>query len=279
MAAKQRLGDLLVEKGLVDRQAVEEALRLQVGGNRRLGHILIKMGRLTEDQLLDVLAEQLGMPIVDVEAEIKEEVRQVVPRYLCRKYGIVPLSRKKEHNILRLAMMNPMDDEAIGAVEDYTGMAVRPELARRSVIKAAIDKHIPLTRADIWNMLTMSPRLMATLGLVLVLVVAGVAGHSWYRDRYGEISRLADRVIYKNFDLTIEVANDGKEVSLRGRGSHSTGIFMVSFPGVSNLQRFIAKKQSQFSTEELAWLRWVLDRIGAPAGPTVADAGGGMAGR
>jgi len=277
MAGRQRLGDLLVAKGLVTQLEVDEALRIQFGGKRRLGDILIRLGRIDEDQLLDVLAEQLGVPIVDVEVEITEEVRGLLPRYLCRKYGIIPLSRKKGQNLLRLAMMNPMDDDAIEAVRGYTGMEVLPELARRSAIEEAIDKFVPFSRADLGNLLSLSPRQVAAVSLVLVLIVAVVAGHGWYRARYGVVNRLADRTIYKNFDLTVEVADGGKEVSLRGRGAHSTGIFMVSFPSAASLQRFIGKKAAQFSTQELGWLAWVLERIGAPPGPALADSSGGPA--
>ncbi len=277
MAGKQRLGDLLVAKGLVDRQAVDEALRVQFGGKRRLGDILIRLGHLSEEALLEVLSEQLETPIIDVEREIQKDVCNLLPRYLCRKYGIIPLSRKEGRNLLRLGMMNPMDDDAIEAVRGYTGMEVQPELARRSAIEEAIDKYVPFSRADLVNVLSLSPRQVAAISLVLALIVAAVAGSSWYRARYGEVNRLADRVIYKNFDLTIEVANGGKEVSLRGRGAHSTGIFMVSFPSPDNLQRFVAKKATQFSSQELAWLEWVLERIGATPSPVLAEGGSALA--
>ena len=91
MTKKQRLGELLVQHGLVGQERIEEALRLQVGGNRRLGYLLIKMGVLSDDQLLETLSEQLEMPIVNTADIFDPEVKRALPRYLCRKYNAIPL--------------------------------------------------------------------------------------------------------------------------------------------------------------------------------------------
>ena len=144
MGGKQRLGELLVAKGLVNRQDIEEALRLQVGGNRRLGYILIKMGLLSDEQLLDVLSEQLDMPIIDVATEFSEAVRWLVPKYICQRYSIIPLAMEK-NNVLRVAMMNPMDDDAISDIEGFTGCAVKPIFARRRDIEYAIKAFVPFS--------------------------------------------------------------------------------------------------------------------------------------
>ena len=91
MADKKRLGDLLVDSKLLTKTDLDKALRLQVGGNRRLGYLLIKMGFISEEQLHSVLSKQMDLPIVKVKKEFSSEVGTILPRYLCRKYSVIPL--------------------------------------------------------------------------------------------------------------------------------------------------------------------------------------------
>ena len=142
MTKKQRLGELLVQNGLVSQEQIEEALRVQVGGNRRLGYLLIKMGVLSEDQLLETLSQQLGLPIITIKDIFDPEVKKVLPRYLCRKYNVMPL-RFGERSFFELGMVDPLDGEAIEAVENYTGRVVGPVLARQKDITVSIGRCLP----------------------------------------------------------------------------------------------------------------------------------------
>ena len=166
MKKKQRLGELLIEKGLVTEEQIQEALRLQVGGNRRLGYLLIKLGFIDDDQLLDILSHQLEIPIVSVADQFSSEVKGTVPRYLCRKYSLIPLALEK-NNVLNLAMTDPSDDEAISDIENYTGLVVKPFLARHKNIESDLNKFIPFTLADIFNqqVFTKSSRVLSVITL------------------------------------------------------------------------------------------------------------------
>lgn len=259
---KKRLGELLVDKGLATRENIEEALRLQVGGNRRLGHILITMGLLSGEQLLEVLSEQLDMPIVDVGGEFSRSERRTIPRYLCRKYGVLPLSRE-EHNVLRLAMMNPMDDEAIADIERYSGCAVKPELARQAEIDAAISRQIPFSLNDVFNpqVFGWTAKVMTAVSLVLAIVIGGMALLYWYVDKFGTVTRSQELVVFKNYDLMVEVDAAGQQITLRGRGARAPGFYSVSFPTVAGLRQFLSLKRELFSEEERQWLDWVLARV------------------
>ena len=94
MAAKQLLGKLLIEQNLVSRDVIDSALRVQVGGNRRLGHILVRMKAITADQLAETLAKQLDIPITDISQKFSQETSGIIPRYLCRKFSVIPLALK-----------------------------------------------------------------------------------------------------------------------------------------------------------------------------------------
>ena len=108
MTTKKRLGDLLLEAGLIKEEDLDKALKLQVGGNRRLGYLLIKMDFITEEQLQSMLSEQLDLPIVDINQAFNPAAKQILPRYLCRKYNVIPLDLGN-HNILEIAMADPSD--------------------------------------------------------------------------------------------------------------------------------------------------------------------------
>jgi type IV pilus assembly protein PilB len=137
MTNKPRLGEILVQEGLVKQSDVDQALRTQVGGNRRLGHILVRMKLISADQLAETLSSQLELEICDLSNGFSSEVSGLVPRYLCRRYTVLPLDLK-ENNILEMAMADPCDDEAINNLEHYTGMVIQPLLARQSDIDRAI---------------------------------------------------------------------------------------------------------------------------------------------
>jgi len=261
MEKKQRLGELLVAKGVVSKENVEEALRLQIGGNRRLGYILIKMGLLTDEQLLDVLSEQLGLPIVDVEKEFSPETRTLIPKYICRRYSIIPLARG-EHNILKVAMMNPMDDEAIGDIESFTGFAVKPILAKRKDIERAINRLIPFSLKDIVNpdVWQQTSKLLAVVAFCLTVSIGVMVHHYIHEAEYGTISKVNSTIMYKHHDLMVGYEEEGK-VSLLGRGAYSDGYYSVSFNNLESFENFVKQKRKNFSEAQYNWLVWVSDDL------------------
>ena len=76
MERKKRLGDLFIEAKLIAKDNLAAALRLQVGGNRRLGYLLIRMGFNTEEQLYSILSQQMDIPIVKVENEFNASIKK-----------------------------------------------------------------------------------------------------------------------------------------------------------------------------------------------------------
>lgn len=151
MSTKQRLGELLIEKGLATEKDIEAALKLQVSGNRRLGTILVKMGCVNDEKLLDVLSSQQGMPRTNIDKEFDGDVKNILPKYLCRKYSIIPLCVEIEKNVLKVAMVDPLDDEAVNDIERYTGKAVWGIPATEGEVERAIAKHIPFSTRDVLN--------------------------------------------------------------------------------------------------------------------------------
>ena len=91
---KARVGDILVEAGLVTNQQVEEALQEQASGKRkRIGLILIEKGLITEDQLLEALAHKFGLKVIDLEeTQIDPQALKKVPRDRIIRMQSLPIS-------------------------------------------------------------------------------------------------------------------------------------------------------------------------------------------
>ena len=262
MDKKLRLGELLVEKQYVTAEVIDEALRMQIGGNRRLGHILVQMKVISSDLLAETLADQLDTPICNISQNFEQEARHTLPRYLCRRYGVMPLT-VRANNILEVAMSDPSDNEAVKDLELYTGMAIKPQLARHTDISREISKCIPLTMRDFF-----SPRAQVFMTrTVAVLALLCVATLGAYTYRYiksineGTITITADHMRYHNHDLTLSVDQKGS-YSLKGHGAYSGGSYAAAFPDRQHLARFVKIHAGDFSETQRKWLQWAMERSG-----------------
>ncbi len=260
MASKIRLGELLVQEDIVNQDTINDALRIQVSGNKRLGSILLRMGALSSDQLADVLSQQLEIPLINIDKEFSPGARKSLPRYLCNKYGALPLANKK-NNILLTAMTDPSDQEAITDIEHYTGKVVEPCLAKQSDINNAIPKKIPLSLKDIFNPQanTKTTRFIASAAFALVIILGVTTYNYIQRANYGTISHLNNSTIYEHHDLMVGFDNSGK-ISLLGHSAFSEGYYSASFNNPPTLIAFITSSKDDFSTEQVNWLEWVLKK-------------------
>lgn len=134
-----RLGELLKMNGLISEQALAETLETQARTqpHRKLGLLLTEQGLITERQLLEALEFQLGVPFVDLN-ETKADMSSVnlLPARVAREHEVLPLERSGGK--LRTAMADPLDQEAIHAVQRATGLIVQPLLAAGAELKETI---------------------------------------------------------------------------------------------------------------------------------------------
>jgi hypothetical protein len=250
---------LLLSKGLVTREHLDAALRLQVSGDRRLGYLLVKMGFISDEQLQTALADQLRIPIVRIETEFDANMKSVLPRHLCRTYGVLPLSLGA-HNTVRLAMINPLDAEAITEIERYTGLVVQPALATHQDIVEAIPRRIPLSAGDLFNARFIRRVWIPVLAAAVLLIGGAVflAKRETGSGTYGAVSMTGDTIVFRNYDLTVEADAAGR-VLLTGRGAHSAAPLRESYDTPGSLKVFIQSQPQTFSQRELEWLRWVVN--------------------
>ncbi|HEY5997773.1 MAG TPA: hypothetical protein VI078_00530 [bacterium] len=251
------LGELLVGQGLIARDQLDRALRVQAGGLRRLGYLLVRMKLISDEQLLKALSQQLDLPVVRPDEETAADVRRVLPRHICHRYAVIPLAFE-ENNVLRLAMADPLDDLAIREVENYTGRAVRPALARVGDIQRAIGRRVAFSIQDLFS--PQAYRSVAKLSTAAALLLLLGASYLVYdelrRQREGTVSQVGESVIYKNHDLMVDVSPGG-EIYFTGRGSFASGYYGVRFESAEAWAAFVAAQKGLLSDEQREWLDWL----------------------
>ena len=142
---KKRLGDLLVDAGVITQDQLMQALQIQKTEKKgdRLGVVLIDLGMTDEKQIMDALKKQLKIQSVDLSTiRIPEEITRLVEESVLRKYMLIPFQfNEKNPNLLKVAMSDPMDIRAMDDISIITGCQVERYVAATSDIAAAIDRY------------------------------------------------------------------------------------------------------------------------------------------
>jgi len=137
---RRKLGDLLVEIGLLPSEKLSEALSIQRQGGKRLGQVLMEMDIISEDEMAFALAMQLKIPFVDLASyQFQEGVVQCIPEEVSRKFLCIPVALKD--NILDVAMADPLDLNMIKDLRFVTGYNIQPAISTPSQIIDALQKH------------------------------------------------------------------------------------------------------------------------------------------
>ncbi|WCK53653.1 ATPase, T2SS/T4P/T4SS family [Aneurinibacillus sp. Ricciae_BoGa-3] len=135
--ARKRLGDILVESGMLKEEQLQKALEEQKKSKLKLGEYLLQAGYITEQQLIEILEFQLGVPHVNLyRYKLDFSLSSIVPEETAKRYLLVPL--KKEGNQLVLAMADPLDYYAIDEIRMSTGFIISPVIATQNEIERAI---------------------------------------------------------------------------------------------------------------------------------------------
>lgn len=136
---RKRLGDLLVEAGMITEEQVKEALNNKKP-DQKLGDVLLELGFITEQQLIEVLEFQLGIPHVSLNRyPIDSSVVKLISKDFARRNGLIPL--KREGDKLMVAMADPMDYIAVDDLKMATGFQIETAIASKQDIFKAIYKY------------------------------------------------------------------------------------------------------------------------------------------
>jgi type IV pilus assembly protein PilB len=138
-----RLGDILVQAGLIDELQLHTALAEQRHWGNRLGVALVKLGMIDEQELLQALSQKLGAPAVRLQGKrIDPAVLALVPRDLAERHACLPLFTKQEAGVevIYVGMEDPGDLTALDELSFRTGMKVRPVIVAPSELWETLDR-------------------------------------------------------------------------------------------------------------------------------------------
>jgi type IV pilus assembly protein PilB len=136
----KRLGELLIEAKLLSHEQLDRAIAEQKKSGQLLGATLIAMKVITEDVLMGLLQRQLGLPLVDLEAQMVDEAAVAkVKEDMARKYLALPIEIEGRKTLV-VAMSDPLNVAALEDLRFHSGMFIKPVLASPTQVAEAIER-------------------------------------------------------------------------------------------------------------------------------------------
>ncbi len=140
---KVRLGDVLVQSGVITEEDLQRGLERQKGSGRKLGETLVDEGITTEENIARALSKQFHYDMVDLQnTEIPQEILDLVPANVLKKHRAIPFEYSPDNmNVLRVAMSDPMDIGAMDDINIITNLQVEPVVATMGSVMLALDNY------------------------------------------------------------------------------------------------------------------------------------------
>ncbi len=136
---KIRLGDLLVEKGLITGDQLQQALSEQKKLGRKLGGTLIELGMIDENSLLNLLAGQLNIPLIDINNyNYSNEVAKLLPESIARRYRALVLEDRDKDYLV--AMADPTDIYALDEIQSKLNKPISLAIVRETALLENFDR-------------------------------------------------------------------------------------------------------------------------------------------
>lgn len=141
---RRSLEDLLLEEGLLDEPSLRQARRQARRAGISLARALVEERLLTDEALAEMLVRRLHLPRVDLEHEpVDDDAIREIPYDLANARRLLPLTveRAPTRRVIRVAMADPLDLEAVDEIELSTGCDLTPLVARVSELEDAVHRH------------------------------------------------------------------------------------------------------------------------------------------
>ncbi len=139
-----RMGEVLIEAGLVTAEDIEKALNEQRrGGTRRIGQVLIDLKLMTEVDMSTTLAKKFGLPFANLEqCHINESAVAELPKEFINKHKVLPID--SDNKVITIAIADPLAIDTIDLVRVYTKKRVYEVIATESQLVAFIAEHLQI---------------------------------------------------------------------------------------------------------------------------------------
>ncbi len=136
----KQLGELLLERGIINQAQLEKALKFQKEKGGLIGQILVSLGLAKEEEIAQALTVQYGFPYLPLECyDINAEAIRLIPMNVAIQYNLVAID--KIGDLLTIAMSNPLNYQAIEDIETLTKCKVQVFVSTMTDINNAILKY------------------------------------------------------------------------------------------------------------------------------------------
>ncbi|MHC4609765.1 MAG: GspE/PulE family protein [Planctomycetota bacterium] len=147
------LGEILLQREKITAEQLEEARNARKGPHDRIERILVQRGFVKERDVLEIIGEQLSIPVVDLSnIEIDPELLKLIPPKVVHRYRLIPIG--KHNGTIRIATANAFDLYAFDELRMLTGTKVEPVLASEAEIQQAINRFYGVGGQTIDDMIT-----------------------------------------------------------------------------------------------------------------------------
>jgi type IV pilus assembly protein PilB len=152
LTQRKRLGELLIDQGVINEQQLQQALDEQKRSGKKVGECLIHLRHITEDKLVEVLSAQLDVPHVVLENfNFNATTVRLIPEDLARKYHVIPLFQRG--NVITVAMADPTNLRIIDHLKFKTGKEIDAVIASEKSISNSIEKNFSAGLEDMTSIL------------------------------------------------------------------------------------------------------------------------------
>lgn len=137
---QKRLGEILVDEGVITLRQLDTALQEQKQSGKFLGEILVELGFAAEEKVTRILSEQLGFAFVDLpQISIEPKAIKLIPEELAARLKVVPLF--VSHDILTVAMVNPLNVKTVDELQMASGLRIKPVFGCPTAIHKAQEEN------------------------------------------------------------------------------------------------------------------------------------------
>jgi type IV pilus assembly protein PilB len=139
----KRIGELLVDRGVITQSQLTEALNVQKKSKKLLGEILIELGYATEEEVMICLTTQYGIPYLPIESyEIDQDVISSVSSEMVHKYQFVPVD--KLGNLLTIVTSDIIDNVTLSEIGGLLNLKIQSFVTTPTALRKAIEKYYKL---------------------------------------------------------------------------------------------------------------------------------------
>jgi type IV pilus assembly protein PilB len=134
---KKKLGEILVEEGLLTNEQVQDALRLQHQSGLLFGETLVQQNLITEEKIVAVLVAQFGIPYIKpTQYQVSKDLLEIFDPAMMRRFQFVPMD--SIGSVLVIAISGSLTEDVLHEIEGQTGCTLQLFLTKMSEINLVL---------------------------------------------------------------------------------------------------------------------------------------------